>query len=99
AGSSAYIAIESWLEREHHHQVGERFRPHLAHDAGSMLFHCFLGRSKLSSYPFVQQTRRDQDKNFALARRQSFVSFQFTNFTRFRPHSVRTLDSVTDSVQ
>jgi hypothetical protein len=46
------------------------------------------------------KTRRNEDEAFALARRQSLASlFQFVNFTRFRPHFVRTVDSVAGSLQ
>jgi hypothetical protein len=46
------------------------------------------------------KTRRNEDEAFALARRQSLASlFQFVNFTRFRPHFVRTVDSIAGSLQ
>ena len=73
AGAPSRLAIDVQLEC-HPHQLRQRWRAHLHHDAGAVDFHRFLAGSESVGDELVRQTRGDERHYLALSRREASVA-------------------------
>ena len=72
-GESRPLAWESQV-LGHADQISQRFRQHFVHDVTAMKLDSFLSGSQFRGDLFIEHSRNDTRRHFALTRRKQFVT-------------------------